>query len=153
MLVWVIRDRESVLQSKRKRGVPRESASGQFDSQFRQAARVYANWPGPKCWIEYERLADAVGLWQAGSGRLSRDRAREIATRLETELTDAETETICMRTARGFVGDEWLYEGADPGGLWMVASGLPAGVRVVCDGVRGDVVERVRVARGNATWC
>ena len=35
----------------------------------------------------------------------------------------------------------------DAGGLWMVASGLPAGVRLVCEGVRADVVERVRVAR------
>ena len=74
LLLWVIRDREAVLESKRKRGVPRESASGQFDSLIRQAGRLYAAWAGPKCWVEYERLADAVGSWRDGNGRLSRDR-------------------------------------------------------------------------------
>jgi hypothetical protein len=29
----------------------------------------------------------------------------------------------------------------------MVASGLPDGVRLLCKGVRADMVERVRVAR------
>ncbi len=147
VLVWVIRDRESVLESKRKRGVPRESASGQYDSQIRQAGRLYAAWTGPKCWIEYERLADAVGLWRDGNGKLSRDRAREIAVRLGTELTEAELDRL-YDVACEFAGDEWKYVGQDAGGLWMVASGLPAGVRLVCEGVRADVVERVRVVRG-----
>ena len=49
VLLWVIRDRESVLESKRKRGVPRESAGKRYDSLIRQASRLYANWSGPKC--------------------------------------------------------------------------------------------------------
>ena len=90
LLLWVIRDRESVLESKRKRGVTRESASGQYDSQIRQAGRLYAAWPGPKLWFEYERLEDAVELWRDGNGRLSRNRARENALRFGTERTEEE---------------------------------------------------------------
>ena len=134
-------------ESKRKRGMPRESAAGQFDSQIRQAGRLYANWAGPKVWIEYERLANAVGLWRGGDGRLSRDRAREIAVRLGTELTQAELDRL-YDAACEFKGQEWKYSGTDAGGLWMVASGLPADVRLAFDGIRADVVERVKVARG-----
>lgn len=93
------------------------------------------NWQGRKCGIEYERLADAVGFWQAGNGKLSRDRTREIATRLGTELTESELDDL-YETACGFLGDVWEYHGSDAAGLWMVASSLPAGVRLEVDGVR-----------------
>ena len=107
--------------------------------------------PGRNVWLEYERLADVVGLWQSSNGRLSRDRARDMAVRLGTELTDAELNDL-YGSACGFVGDVWEYQGADAGGFWMVASGLPSAVRLVANGVRADVVERVQVARGGVEY-
>jgi hypothetical protein len=142
LLLWVIRHRESVLESKRKRGVPREKAAQHFDSQIRQANRLYAAWTGLKCWPEYERLADAVGLWREGNGKLSRDRAREVAVRFGTEWSEAELDRLYDAACR-FSGEKWRYVGQDAGGLWMVTSGLPVGVRLVCCGVRSDVVQRV----------
>jgi hypothetical protein len=65
---------------------------------------------------------------------------------LGTELSEAELDRL-YDDASALVGEEWKYEDKDAGGLWMVASGLPAGVRLVCDGIREDVVDRVRVAR------
>ena len=146
LLLWIIRDRESVRESKRKRGVPREKAAGLYDSQIRQAGELYAAWTGPKCWLEYERLADAVGLCRDPDGKRSRDRAREMAVRLGTEMTEEELDRL-YDAAFEFTGEEWEYVGQDAGGLWMAASGVPAGVRLLCEGVRADVVERVRVAR------
>jgi hypothetical protein len=66
--------------------------------------------------------------------------------RLGTEMTESELNDL-YDTACGFDGDVWEYQGRDAGGLWMVASGLPDGGQLVCDGVRADVVERVWVAR------
>ena len=109
---------------------------------------IYASWTGPKCWVEYERLADAVGLWRDGNGKLSRDRKREIAVRLGTEFSQAELDRL-YDAACEFAGDEWKYVGTDAGGFWMGASGLPARVQLVCVGVREDVVGRVRTARGD----
>ena len=86
-----------------------------------------------------------MGLWPDGGRRLSRDRARELALRLATELTIVELDQL-YDDACEFVGEEWEYQGTDAGALWMVASGLPTGVRLVCDGVPSDVLERVSVA-------
>ena len=66
--------------------------------------------------------------------------------RLGTELTELELDRL-YDDARGFAGEEWKYVGQDAGGLWMVASGLPVGVRLLCSEVRVEVVDRVRVAR------
>ena len=53
--------------------------------------------------------------------------------RLGTELTDVELDRL-YDDACGFSGEEWNYVGQDAGGFWMVASGLPAGVRLVLGG-------------------
>ncbi len=91
-------------------------------------------------------LAGVEGMQFQASERFPRDFARRIAFQLGTELSATDLDDF-YETAQGFLGYVWNYRGTDAGGLWMVACGLPAGVRLAAKNVRTDVIARVRITR------